>query len=54
MFLRELVSNANDAIEKYRVVSLGEGIVDNNPLNITMKLVPGEVGGKLIITGTCC
>ncbi|KAG9044265.1 hypothetical protein FS837_008435 [Tulasnella sp. UAMH 9824] len=54
VFLRELVSNANDAIEKWRVVSLGGGIVDPNPLNITLKLVPGENDrpGKLIITDT--
>ncbi|KAG8978337.1 hypothetical protein FRB90_008431, partial [Tulasnella sp. 427] len=54
VFLRELVSNANDAIEKWRVVSLGEGIVDHNPLNITVKMIPGEDGhpGRLVITDT--
>lgn len=55
--MRELISNANDAIEKYRVITLREGTADNNPLNITMQLLPNAVGkgGRLRITGmvTC-
>ncbi|KAG8967251.1 hypothetical protein FRC03_010326 [Tulasnella sp. 419] len=54
VFLRELVSNANDAIEKWRILALKEGLENNNPLNITIKLVPDEVkgGGKIILTDT--
>lgn len=44
VFLRELVSNANDAIEKLRLTALKEKtLVDlTNPLNITLKMVKDE------------
>ncbi|KAG8884080.1 hypothetical protein FRB97_005303 [Tulasnella sp. 331] len=54
VWLRELVSNANDAIEKWRVTSLKLGFPDNSPLNVTMKIVPNEggSGGRIIIADT--
>ncbi|KAF6762628.1 heat shock protein Hsp90 [Ephemerocybe angulata] len=49
IFLRELVSNANDALEKLRITSLKEP-----ELNITIKAIPeeGGKGGKIIIRDT--
>ena len=54
IFLRELVSNANDALEKLRITALREpGLADGGDLNITIKAIPDEegTGGKLIISG---
>ncbi|THH32719.1 hypothetical protein EUX98_g1478 [Antrodiella citrinella] len=55
VFLRELVSNANDALEKLRLTALTEkevlGGAEN--LNITIKAVKEEDGpGRIIITDT--
>ncbi|KAH6914924.1 Hsp90 protein-domain-containing protein [Coprinopsis sp. MPI-PUGE-AT-0042] len=53
IFLRELISNANDALEKLRITSLKDKTLwDGTPLNVTIKAIPGEdgKGGKIIIT----
>ncbi|TFK28756.1 HSP90-domain-containing protein [Coprinopsis marcescibilis] len=55
IFLRELISNANDALEKLRISSLKDKSMWNgSDLNITIKAIPGEDGksGQIIITDT--
>jgi HSP90 family molecular chaperone len=56
IFLRELVSNANDAIEKLRIISLTDKDVwsGGDPLNITIKAEKSVDGktGKLVISDT--
>lgn len=54
VFLRELISNANDALEKLRLTSLTNREVwdGTSPLNITIRTLPAEDGssGRIVIT----
>jgi len=56
VFLRELISNANDAIEKLRLSALTNKQVwdGTSPLNVSIKAVKDEdgKGGRLIISDT--
>ncbi len=55
IFLRELLSNANDALEKLRLTALTDKRVwdGSEPLNVTIKAIKDEdgPGGRIVITG---
>ncbi|KIY71447.1 HSP90-domain-containing protein [Cylindrobasidium torrendii FP15055 ss-10] len=55
VFLRELISNSLDALEKFRITSLTDKTVSldgDDSLNVTIKVVPndGAPGGRIVIT----
>jgi len=53
IFLRELISNSNDALEKLRISALKDkSLWDGTPLNITIRAYPNEdgKGGEIVIT----
>ena len=55
VFLRELLSNANDALEKLRITALTDrSVLDAGAANITIEVFPNEDGesGRLIIRDT--
>ncbi|KAG6919444.1 hypothetical protein DXG01_006327 [Tephrocybe rancida] len=55
IFIRELISNANDAVEKLRLTALtDQNVWNGEPLNITIKAEKDEdgKGGRIIISDT--
>ncbi|KZP00017.1 heat shock protein Hsp90 [Calocera viscosa TUFC12733] len=56
VFLRELLSNANDALEKLRITALTDKslVSPDEPLNITIQLLPasGSGAGRVVIADT--
>ena len=49
VFLRELVSNASDALDKVRYQSLTDATVLDSCSDLHIQLIPNKVGGTLTI-----
>jgi len=52
IFLRELISNASDALDKIRVMSLSDGSVLENEARMEIRLIPDAANGTLTIEDT--